>query len=425
MMANKTKVFFAATISIMCCGCNGDRTVSPEPTGADVMRMEKFCSIPDLNKPLRQTFILIDQKMLAKAMTPKDFNDKNSRVRDTVLAFTDPSRSVEYGKSSARERITLLLASANGATPRKIFTGCLPSLSSEERQQASKKESSILKFFTGGSEQELNEASAKFRSRIIASLLNEANNISTDELTNSMVLQSMAAATSIYKESNTVPRIVVISDHLSGEIPNDIKLARIKGFRFGSELGAQLGNAEILVVGDGSQSENARAYLSSAFLAMGANLLSWSQDSDSLSTSPVPTKLIRFSGETYVSGTPYRELINVRIALDKNNNLINSWIIFPGSTQSTPMTGGGICRSDGTCDLRSDSGPFAQVWITEQSAKPTFDDTAPFGGMRSWNLSIKKDKLVGRVFDASIDRVIAQGQDHFKVEANLIQNADF
>jgi hypothetical protein len=406
-------------------GCPNDGTSPPGKTGNPMQRMDQFCTMPGMSTPFRQTFILIDEKVLLGTKSPKEFNEKNARTRDAVLAFTDPALAVEYGKSAARERVTLMLAPADGSAPKKIFTGCLPALSSADRQKIKEMESSMSNFFTGGSEQDINEAASSFRSRVVASLLNAAKENSFEPPSDSRVFQSLAAGGSIYREVQTVPRIIIISDHLLDDVPTDLTKARQAGLIFGAKQKTQLGNAEILVVGDGSQSESARGYLSSAFLAMGANLNSWSQDSESLSATPAPTKILRYSGETFVVGTSYREIINIRIALDQNNQLVNSWAILPGSPQGIPMTGGGVCKTDGSCELRSDSGLFAQAWIASRGTDPAFDDAMPFGGMRSWELSLKNEKLHGRIYDAAIARVVIQGQDDFKIEASLVQNADF
>ncbi len=424
-MRHKQLIFFVALANALV-GCSDETATNQSAASNTLQRLDQYCIQPGLDKPLRQTFILIDQKTLLGIQSPQEFAAKNARVRDTILAFADPTQAVEQGKSAARERITLMIAPADGSAPRKLFTGCLPALTSAEREKGAQSASQLSTFFTGGFEQDLTEAANSFRAHVVGSLINTAKSNASEKVTGSRVIQSLRAAGSLFSDVETVPRIVVVSDNLVDEIPADLAEARQAGMRFGAGQKTQLGNAELIVMGKGGESESARGYASAAFLAMGANLSSWAQSAAALTTTPVPVRLLRYTGEVYVPDTSYRELINVRIALDQNNRLVNSWaILLSDGTAGVPMTGGGVCTAEGVCDLRSDDGSFAQVWIPTKGAKLSFDDTKPFGGMRSWKLTLKGESLIGKVYDAAVARVLKEGQDSFKIEAALIQNANF
>lgn len=423
----------AAASALALAGCSGADapTASLSPTGNGQIRMETYCSLEGLAPALRQTFIVVDERTLTPIAQAAEFGAKNAAVRDAVMTFSDPAGSIEGGRSAPRERITLLVAPADGAAPRQIFTGCLPGLSADERAAVAKGESKLDTFFTGGAASKLEESANDFRAAVAGAMVRAAQAIPAQPSapgTESTLFGSLAATGQMFRSTDAVPRIVLVSDHLP--LPADAgdeKAARATAFTEAGALRVDLGNAEVFAIGHGGNDGQSRTYLQAFLLRMNGHLVSWSADATGVTPLPAPTSLQRYSGTaTYPGGSD--EIVQIRLATDASGKLVDSWLVLAGQPfdRSIPLTGQGVCDAGSNCHYKSDNGGFAQAWVAARGAEVSFDNLAPFGGMRQWALDTSGNDLKGRIFDPAVSQVgNVPGVDSIPIKAVLQQKANF
>lgn len=396
---------------LLLAGCS-ERQAAPTGGAGSPLRMEAFCTVGDLQPSLRRTYLIVDEHALAKAESPAEFAERNRGLRDVVVAFTDADAATMSGVMDYRERLSILLAPSDGSAVRLLFEGCLPALSPDEIAEARTAGSDAAAFFTGGIQQQLQNDSEQFRSRAITALVLAARNApgpvspETTRLVDAQLVQSLRASGRLISGEGGLPRIVLLANLARadfGEVATR-EAARGRGFSEGLEAALDLGRAELHVfLADGQQSALARDYAQAFFLAQHANLLTWA--GGALSTVPAaPASVVRFAGEAAYPSGP--EAIQIRIAADRNGNLVNSWVVLRGSpNRSTPLTGPQTCEAPGACRISSDDGGFAQAWSPSPGGEPEFDNTMPFGGLREWEMNTRDARVTGRVFDPAVQQI--------------------
>lgn len=408
--------------------CGGDGGVPMPATGqVQQLRMETYCSIEGLEPALRQTFVVVDASALTPVQEATEFAAHNAGVRDTVMAFADPGPATDAGRAAPRERVTLMVAPPDGSAPRQVFTGCLPSFSNAERAMLGAGDSRVASFFTGGREQQVADDIEQFRAMIAGALIQSARALPTGASdTESRLFGSLAALGEVFRSSDTVPRIVLVTDAALPVAAGDASEARRAGFDEAARTGVDLGNAEVMVVGAGSGNEIARQYLEAFLLRINGHLAGWSADVSGLVPNPAPVSLARYSGAAAYPGGD-DQLIQVRLARDTGGKLVNSWLVLMGlETRAIPLTGQAVCKGDGSCVIRSDRGGFAQSWVAERGAEPVFENEAPFGGMREWSIQTTGESLTGEVFDSAVTQVgDTPGQRSIAINATLQPGANF
>lgn len=422
----KGAVLFAA-IATTCSSCGGGtQGAGLAAPGAQQLRFEKYCSIAGLGAPLRQTFVVIDASVVSPVEEAAEFSTLNADLRDVVMAFANPGAALDAGRSAPRERITLLVAQNDGSAPRQAFTGCLPGFSSEERATMGAGESKVSSFFTGGFQQDLADDVEQFRAMVAGALIQTARSVPPGDSPSSNFFSSLSALGQVFRSTEAVPRIVLVSDSLAGAPQATLTEARRRGFEDARAFDVDLGNSEVLVVGEGGSDENSRGYLESMLLAMNGHLGSWSRDAGGLQTFAPPVSLARYSGTAaYPDGSD--QVIQIRMAQDANGKLVNSWLVLLGiDARAIPLQGQAVCSGNAVCEVRSEQGGFAQAWVADRGADPVFDNDAPFGGMREWRMTTQSDALEGEVFDSAVMQVGATpGQRSISIRASLQQKANF
>lgn len=402
----------ASAVALLTLAACGESSIPAPSGGGGAFRLERFCTVGNLPGSLRHTYLLLDEHALAKAETPEEFAQNNAGLRDVVVAFTDPAAASLSGAMDYRERLSILLLPADGGAAKLLFEGCLPALSPEEIASAQTAGSEIATFFTGGVQQQLHNDGEQFRSRAISALVLAARtapgpaNPETTRLIDSRLVQSLRASGRLISGQDGMPRMVLLSNMARTDFGDDAsrEAARHRGFAEGREAALDLGRAELHVfLADGQNAALARDYAQAFFLAQNANLLTWA--GAALTTMPAaPTSIVRFTGEAAYPSGP--ESIQLRLAADRNGNLVNSWLVLRGSpNRSTPLTGPQTCDAPGVCHVSSDDGGFAQVWSESPGGEPEFDNTMPFGGLREWEISTRDARLTGRVFDPAVQQI--------------------
>lgn len=401
-----SRLLAAAAVCLWQAGCSGASDATSVAAESGVINDESYCSVSGLQPSTRQTFILLDQRALARATTVDEFVTQNAHVRDAVLAFGDPKRATDSGFSDWRERISLLIIPSNGNAPQLVFSGCVPSLSVPERTAAMKTDSAVSEFFRGSIDRKLDDEQSKFRGYLNGALLRaaaggpEKAGGESGALPESLIVRSLRASGRLINSNNGVPRVVLLSN-LAGidlEGISSASDARRTGFNDGAKGGLDLGRSELHVfLVNGGNSDLAREYVGAYFLAQNAHLVSWSDLPSVLP--PAPRTVARYTGTVdYVTADVP---IQVRIAVDRNGELEDSWLVLQADpVKSTPLTGTYSCDSDGRCIGHADNGGFAQAWSAKIGVgKADFDAMLPFGGARNWEFQIQGNRLKGRVYD--------------------------
>lgn len=419
-----------ALMVLFAAGCGSDSAVAPSPVGASggQLRMETYCAVEGLSPALRQTFVVVEERALEPVAQAEEFAQKNQAVRDAVMAFADPVSALEAGRVAARERITLMIAPVDGSAPRQVFTGCLPGLTAEERMAQAQGESKVSNFFTGGTAQKIGDDVDRFRATIAGALIQAARSApAVQDSEEGALMRSLSAVGQVFRSADAVPRIVLVSGGLPPVKPVDMVVARGQGMADAGQTRMDLGNAEVMVIAPGGNSDVTRAYWQAFLLRQGGQLTSWSTDSSGLSITPSPVRLQRFSGTAAYPGGG-DDIVQLRIATDPSGKLANSWLVLTGAPfdRAIPLTGQAVCDESGACRIRSDRGGFAQAWVAGRGDEPRFDNDAPFGGMREWSFDVGGTGLKGDVFDSAVSQVgpIA-GKKSIEIKAVLQQKANF
>ena len=158
-------------LSLAGCGSSGGSVTT---SGDGLVRSEQHCKKGNFAPTNRQTFILIDAKVLKQATQATEFAESNAFIRDLVKSFADPKQALASGLSAPRERISVLLVPSDGSPAQPLFLGCVPGMSPDEEAAARQNSSSVAEFFTGDPLKQLDEDSKNFQLALIRALTNAA-----------------------------------------------------------------------------------------------------------------------------------------------------------------------------------------------------------------------------------------------------------
>lgn len=402
-----------------------------------------------------------------KKDAPPSLEGPLARVRDVVVAFASPT-ALENGRSTARERIVLMVAPADGSAPKQVFTGCLPGLTQNERDELAKNENRLKSWAVGGEVGEIDIAAKEFSGMAVGTLMQalrtqkptsgagvfrsethckieglppamrqtfiivDERSLDTGEPAATDKKNSLftsLAATRMFRTSDSTSRIVLVSDDLPKQEAQDVVSARKAALADAAGTPVDFGNSEIVIVGKGGNDDTARAYLQTYLLRLNGKLASWSTDPSGAMPTPAPSTLRRYVGTFQYPGSP-EGIVRIRLAMDSNGKLVNSWLIVTDAMyeRAIPLTGQGVCNETGDCKLRADNEGFANVWVAardQQDDKP-FDDDAPFSGMREWTLETSGNGLKGEIFDNAVSQVgTVPGNKSIAIKASLDPKANY
>ncbi len=395
----------ALTFILTACGDNVAPNASAGGTN-QIFKMETYCAVPDMAVSLRHTFIVLDEAMIVATQSAEDFAQKNQTMRDVVMGLADPLGAIEQGRTSARERITLLVAPQDGSSTKQLFTGCVPGLTARDRELLASGQSSTSKFFSGSAEDKFLEGAAEFRTVMVGALIQGARaKPSTASPSESRYFQSLRNFGQVLASSESTRRVILVTDAMpASSAPNDTD-SRQQGFTAAHESNLDFGNSSIYILGAGGDSAQNLARAEAWITAQNGSLLGWSKQLEGISFQPAPTTVARFVGtSTYPDGQSL--VTKVRIAYDDNGKLVDSWLILTDLNEyAIPLSGQAICSEPGACDFRADKSGFAQSWVVQRGSEPTFDEKAPFAGLREWSMKSAGSKLSGEVFDSAVDSI--------------------
>jgi len=377
--------------------------------GAGVIRSEAYCNKAGLVAPLRQTFILIDAKVLKKAELATDFAERNAFIRDLGLAFANPALALASGLSDPRERISILLVPTDGSPAQLVFTGCVPGLSSDELAAARAQNSSMGEFFTGDAQSGMAKDAEQFQINAIGGLTAAAKRgvESPEPQTGPIAASALfsvirASRGALEPPKGTIARYVIVTDlsaasfEDAGATDSAHKQGQIAGFKAGGDFGL----SDVMIVQPEGAAPKGKEFLEGFILAQGGRLVSYSSGKP-MAGERAPKAVRYFEGEAAYPGRSER--LFLRIADDGKGNLSSSWLtMLGGVNKPIPLTGQISCSSPTICKITSDDKGFAQVWSPQPGGEPEFINELPFAGMRNFSFEIQGKELKGEASDPMV-----------------------
>lgn len=407
---NAKHIIAASAIAVMTLGLTGcDDTNPPIGTSTETIRAEAYCDKPGLTAPLRQTYILIDAKVVKKAELGPEFAERNTFMRDLGLAFTNPAFALASGLSDPRERITILLVPADGSPAQTVFTGCIPGLSADEEASARAGNSGFAEYFTGDALSAMAKDADQFQLAVVGGLANAAKSgVETPEpqtgpIAASSLFSAIRASRGVLDPpKGTLARYVIVTNlsAASFEDPESTDTPQTQGRDAGFKAGGDFGLSDVMIVQPEGTPPKGKEFLEGFFLAQGGRLVSYSSGKPAAG-GRAPNTVRYFEGEAAYPGRSER--VTLRIANDGKGNLTSSWLtMLGGINKPIPLTGQISCSSPTICTISSDDKGFAQAWSPQPGGEPEFANDLPFGGMRNFSFAIQGKDLKGEASDPMV-----------------------
>lgn len=419
----------ASMLALTLAAC-GHSAPGPASNGGGEIKAEAFCNNAKFPGPLRETFVLIDAKAAVKTASAREFAEKNEWLRDVLIEIADPKRSLASGFMAPRERVTIISLPADGSTGSRVFTGCVPGLSAEEREQVAADASAVEDFFGGTTEGQFEDTQANFRTRLIGGLQSAAAQSSdgqgsqTGPLSSSPLIEAFVSSQGLFDSAEPVRRFVFVSD-LSGIEANGANDGSPSGsFTSGisdaRQMSGDFGLSEIFLIQPPGTKLANKDYLRGFLLAKGGDLVAETVAKVGLGPA-APVKRYAFKGKAhYPSGA---QPLEIHVAADREGNLVDSWMVLLGQdAQPVPFGGTMQCSDDDSCVVTSKPGKFSQSWSARPGGEAEFANDLPFGGMRNVTLTFGKDELTGKVSDPAVGNV-GDGRDFIMITAKSMEGA--
>jgi hypothetical protein len=375
---------------------------------AETVVAEEFCHSEGFTRPLRQTIVVLDE-MTVEPWTSGEMSEGNRRWMNAAISLAGVEEAQRDKNAAPRERITVLLARANGSDLVRVFTGCPPTFSREEMEKLDASTAGARRMFDewlGKDPRSRVEADQKaFRIKLLGALVQLTKEAVKAKSPESNFLSLLPAVGRTLDLGNGIPRIVIFSPLVlaNGTFANKAA-AREAGFKQASLYAADLKRAEVYVV-HGKREANSIAddYLSALLLASKGYLVDTSGE-----TLPAlrdaPQMIAVYGG--FISYGLVNAPMQIRLAVDSAGSLVNSWVeISVDKATATPMTGKAICKGANldNCTIQGDGKDFSQAWALDPDPnKPTFDQHLPFSGMRWFQFTTSAKGATGTFYDPMV-----------------------
>jgi hypothetical protein len=382
--------------------------VSSSAHAAETVVAEQACTLEGFPRPLRQTIAVIDEVAI-EPWTGGQMSDNNRRWINAVIGLAGVQEGQRNESAAApRERITVLLARANGSDLVRVFTGCPPTFSRDEIEKLDAESTGFTRAFNvwlGKDPKSRVEADQKaFRISLLGALVQLTKDTVKAKSASEFLSLLPDVGRSIDLGSG-IPRIVIFSPLIFSNGNFDSKAAaREAGFKQASRSAADLKRAEVYVVrGKNELGVLARDYVTALLLGSKGFLVDVSGETlPALREAPEMIAV-------YGGFVPYG-LINapmqIRLAVDRSGSLVNSWVeVSVDRATATPMTGKAICKDANldNCTIQGDGKDFSQAWATDPDPnKPTFDQKLPFSGIRWFQFATSPKGVAGNFYDPMV-----------------------
>lgn len=377
----------------------------PSIVGAyEPVRFEEPCRRTTKSPPLRQTIVVVDEGALrSREGQPSKIADR--RWIRSLVELADAREGGATTNMEAAERLSILVARADGSELVPLFSGCSPNLSATERAEKEKGDSTTDRFFGRDTAAQIKRQTEAFQARLLEALTQVNQQVERDDKAARTVapdgfVRALSSSGRLVDPSNGVPRFVLITDMRFADPKKlaDREGARRYGFEWAQRANLDLARAEVYVLNFGDpSSQYLRDFADAMLLGSKGALAGWRTDGlPALLAAPVAVRY--FGGTIDYAGLPAP--VQLRLAFDKAGTLVNSWIeVTINKAVATPITGKAICQGVQICEVKGDGRTFGQAWNAVVSGEPRFGEDLPFAGLRYFELSTTKDDAAGRVYD--------------------------
>ncbi|WP_398470218.1 hypothetical protein [Tardiphaga sp.] len=380
---------------------------------------------------LRQTLVIVDEALVASG---PDAAVPNQRWTRALLEVADGLPGGQRGTMNPGEQIKIFLARQEGTELSPVFVGCSPNLSVEQRNKLEEGGSALNDFFTGGAAKRIENARKAYENALVRSFT--AISFAKQELVKQTagkppmpgsLLRAMASSPRLIDLSEGIPRIVVFSGFQladKADWPNQ-KAAREAGMELATNANVDFQRAEVHVIGfPANGSPHLKAFAEAFLLRARGLLVGWRSDGVP-QLLPAPTD-IRVFGGTVQMGDVLAP-VQVRLAVDAQGNLVNSWIeVTTGRSLATPISGKAICKTADACEVKGDGRLMGQAWNPDPGERPVFNQQFAWSGLRYFEMSFNGNSGAVRIWDPSAKIQMGDRQmDDFKFAVQRTEHQQF
>ena len=372
------------------------------PAIARVVTEERYCHVDQLPDALRQTVIVVDGRLIKPE--PEGPLADNRQWRRFVMQFLDTSDPLIRQRVDARERITVVVANADGSGVTPFFVGCVPRFRAEEEKRLDAETTSFQRFFGSDWRSRMEDAGADFVTEATLALVENVKLLpaavdgETAPFANGTLVAALSKSQLVSLESG-LPRIVLYTDLDEYGFPDGTpQQVRRQAREDGDRVGLNLSYAETHMFGVGhGEAEHIKQYLSAFLLSSRAYLATLTSRDGAMSQTPTPRSVAYYQGTVDFPGTVHP--MRLRLPLDQNGTLVNAWIEMQASLPKyVPVFGVMTCRQESKCQYVGDN-TFAQIWDDNPDPRPDLQPWEPFGGMRSLEFELDGPRITGRIKD--------------------------
>jgi len=181
---------------------------------AETVVAEEACTLEGFSRPLRQTIAVIDE-LAIEPWTNGEMSDGNRRWMNAVIGLAGVHDGQRNENSAPRERITVLLARANGSDLVRVFTGCPPTFSRDEFDKLDANSTGLKRSFDawlGKDPSSRVEADQKaFRVKLLGALVQLTKDAVKTKSAESGFLSLLPDVGRSFDLGSGIPRIVIFS----------------------------------------------------------------------------------------------------------------------------------------------------------------------------------------------------------------------
>lgn len=362
---------------------------------------ESHCHVSGFPPSLRQTIIIIDGQLIEPE--PAGPKAENQVWRRFIMQFLNNADPLVRQRIDARERVTVVVANADGSGVTPFFIGCVPLYRIEEESSLDASTTNLELFFGNDWRSQLKKAGERFVNGATLALVQSVSllpeGIESGKAFRESSLISALARTPLVSLESGLPRIILYTDLDNYEFPSGEPAAiRATARADADRVGVNLSYAEVHVFGSGrNQPEHVRHYLSSFLLSSRGHLATLTSRDGAMAAAQTPRSVSRYQGTVDFPETLHP--LRLRMALDQNGTLVNSWVEMQASLPKfVPVFGVLTCPQQDKCIFVGDN-IFAQIWDDDPDPRPDLKPWQPFGGMRNLHFELDGDRISGRIRD--------------------------
>lgn len=370
---------------------------------AEIVQFTDFC--PD-EPSLRQTTVIVDDSLIHRAPPGESPPAGNTVWTQPIRQIADVEARA-LGTMMPGERLDVFVARRDTSELVPVFFGCSPNLSAADAAAMEDDQSFLSSLLFG-------EATSDDRRQAFLDALGDAFSLiiredrPPTEVDGSPAgfLHAIASTPSLYSLDNGIPRLLLVTPFATApDTWRSIADARGRGFAAADDLKIDFKLAEVYVIATGAVAEQAQQFTDAFLLKSRARLAGWRKTGLPPLESP-PEKVSVYGGAVDIAGI--ESPVQMRIAVDGQGSLVNSWIELTRiHTAATPITGKMICTDESHCEVKGDGRLFAQVWsdnpLESKPGAPTmFNENLVWSGFRHIEISLEEDRAEAWIFEPNV-----------------------